>query len=150
EHNYLPLLLPVAIAAASVAAVAMALSPRRAGYAMAIGVAVALVIPAIYSATVWQVPVNGTFPVARPYIQDDQNVYGIPPDDVESYRTMLAYARPREPGSTWEVLTQGSNTAAVFILLGGRAAAMGGYGTIDPALTPASLASLVARGRTRY
>ena len=110
----------------------------------------ALVIPAIYSTTVWQVPVNGTFPTAGPYIEDDQNAYGIPPDDVESYRTMLAYARPREHGSRWDVLTQGSNTAAVFILLGGRAAAFGGYGTIDPALTPDALARAVAHGETRY
>jgi 4-amino-4-deoxy-L-arabinose transferase-like glycosyltransferase len=150
EHDYLRLLLPVVIAAAVVAAAGMVLFPGRAGYAMAVGVAAALVIPAIYSATVWQVPVNGTFPVAGPYIQDNQDAYGIPPDDVDSYRTMLAYARPRAPGSTWEVLTQGSNTAAVFILLGGRAAAIGGYGTTDPALTPAALASLVAHGKTRF
>ena len=107
-------------------------------------------IPAIYSATVWQVPVNGTFPTAGPYIQDNLDVYGIPPDDVDSYRTLLAYVEPREPGSRWAVLTQGSNTAAVFILLGGRAAALGGYGTIDPVLSPAALAGLVARGDVRF
>ena len=121
--------------------------------APAIGVALAalLVIPAIYSATVWQVPVNGTFPVAGPYIQDDLDVYGIPPDDVDSYRTLLAYVRPREPASRWDVLTQGSNTAAV----------------LDPARRPRGGArrlrhdrpgararrrsrALVARGEVRY
>ena len=54
---------------------------------------------------------------------------------------------PREPGSRWDVLTQGANTAAALILLGGRAAALGGYGTIDPVLTPAALARLVAQRR---
>jgi 4-amino-4-deoxy-L-arabinose transferase-like glycosyltransferase len=150
EHDYLHLLVPVVIAAAVVAAGVMAVFPRRAGYAMAAGIAAALLVPAIYAATVWQVPVNGTFPVAGPYIQDNQDFYGIPPDDVESYRTMLAYAGPRSPGSRWQVLVQGSNTAAVFILLGGRAAALGGYGTIDPVLTPGALASLVAQRDARY
>ena len=48
------------------------------------------------------------------------------------------------------MLTEGSNTAAVFTLLGGSAAAMGGYGTTDPALTPVKLAALIERGETRF
>jgi 4-amino-4-deoxy-L-arabinose transferase-like glycosyltransferase len=150
EHAYLRLLLPAVIAAVLVAVLVMVIFPRRAGYAIAAGVAASLVIPAIYSATVWQVPVNGTFPVAGPYIQDYQDALGIPPDDVASYRTLLAYARSRAPDSRWEVLTEGSQTAAVFILIGGRASALGGYGTLDPELTPKQLASLVEQGRARY
>jgi 4-amino-4-deoxy-L-arabinose transferase-like glycosyltransferase len=150
EHHYLRLLLPVVIAVAAASLLVTALLPRLAPYAIAAGVAASLVIPAVYSATVWQVPVNGTFPTAGPYIEDDLDYYGIPPDDVDSYRTLLAYAQPRESGSRWAVLTQGSNTAAVFILLGGRAAALGGYGTIDPVLAPAALARLVARGEVRF
>jgi hypothetical protein len=150
EHAYLRLLLPVAMAVAAVAVVAMLWRRRLVAYAIGGALAAALLIPAVYSATVWQVPVNGTFPTAGPYIEDDQDAYGIPPDDVDSYRTLLAYARPREPRSKWDVLTQGSNTAAAFILLGGRAAALGGYGTIDPVLTPTALAQLVAQGKTRY
>jgi hypothetical protein len=134
----------------AIAVVAMLASRRLVAPAIGVAVLAALVFPAVYSATVWQVPVSGTFPVAGPYIQDNIDFYGIPPDDVDSYRTMLRYVRPREPGARWDVLTQGANTAAVFTLLGGRAGAMGGYGTIDPALTPASLASVVARGETRY
>jgi 4-amino-4-deoxy-L-arabinose transferase-like glycosyltransferase len=150
EHHYLRLLLPVVFAAAAVAVVAMLALPRLAPYAIAAGVAASLAIPAIYSATVWQVPVNGTFPTAGPYIQENLDVYGIPPDDVDSYRTLLAWAAPLDRGSHWTVLTQGANTAAVFILLGGRAAAIGGYGTIDPVLTPAALARMVGAGVTRY
>jgi hypothetical protein len=126
------------------------LRPKLAGPALAVGFVAALVVPAIYSATVWQVPVDGTFPAAGPYIQDDLDSYGIPPDDVDSYRTLLAYVGPREPGARWDVLTQGGNTAAVFTLLGGRAAALGGYGTTDPVLTPAALAAMVNRGETHY
>jgi hypothetical protein len=150
EHHYLRLVLPVVIAVAALAAVSMVWMGRLVPYAIAAGVAASLAIPAIYSATVWEVPVNGTFPTAGPYIQDNLDTYGIPPDDVESYRTLLAYVAPREPRSRWAVLTQGSNTAAVFILLGGRAAALGGYGTFDPVLTPAALAGIVARGEVRF
>ena len=56
--------------------------PRLATPAIAVGARRLLVRPAIYSATVWQVPVNGTFPVAGPYIQDDTGRLGIPPDVV--------------------------------------------------------------------
>jgi len=48
------------------------------------------------------------------------------------------------------VLTQGATTAAPLTLLGGRVAALGGYGTIDPVLTPSELAELVRRGETRF
>ena len=148
EYDYLRWLWPVVIAVAGVAIVTTWWRPQL---GIAAAVAVSLVFPAIYSATVWQVPVDGTFPVAGPYIQDNRDSLGIPPDDVESYRTLLQYVRPREPaGSRWDVLTQGSNTAAALILVGGRAAAIGGYGTIDPVVSPAALARLVNRGETRF
>ena len=150
EHDYLHWLLPVLIAVAVIVVVAIVLRPADASVSIGVGVLAALLVPAIYSATVWQVPVDGTFPVAGPYIQDNVDSYGIPPDDVESYRTLLAYVRPREPGARWDVLTQGSNTAAALILVGGRAAALGGYGTIDPVLSPAALATRISEGQTRY
>jgi 4-amino-4-deoxy-L-arabinose transferase-like glycosyltransferase len=150
EFNYLPWLWKSEAIVIALAIVAMVASRRLAGPAIGVAVLATLAFPAVYSATVWQVPIQGTFPVAGPYIQDDLDYYGIPPDDVDSYRTLLRYVRARESGVRWDVLTQGANTAAVFTLLDGRAAAMGGYGTIDPALTPASLAAVIARGETRY
>ena len=150
EHDYLRWLLPVLIAVAVIVVGAIALRPSAACASIGVGVLAAVLVPAIYCATVWQVPVDGTFPVAGPYIQDNVDSYGIPPDDVESYRTLLAYVRPREPGARWDVLTQGSNTAAALILVGGRAAALGGYGTIDPVLSPTALAAGISRGQTRY
>jgi 4-amino-4-deoxy-L-arabinose transferase-like glycosyltransferase len=150
EFNYLPWLWKSEAIVIALAIVAMVASRRLVALGLGVALAAALAFPTVYSATVWQVPVEGTFPVAGPYIQDNVDFYGIPPDDVDSYRTLLRYVRPREPGARWDVLTEGANTAAVFTLLGGRAAAMGGYGTIDPALTPASLGGLVERGETRY
>jgi 4-amino-4-deoxy-L-arabinose transferase-like glycosyltransferase len=150
EYDYLHWLWPVVIGIVGAAVVMMLWQPRAAAAAIAAGLAASLLIPAIYSATVWQVPVNGTFPVAGPYIQDNLDAYGIPPDDVDSYRTLIRYVRPREPGSRWDVLTQGSNAAAAVTLLGGRAAALGGYGTTDPVLSPTGLARIVARGETRF
>jgi len=151
EFDYLHRTWPAVAAVMALALAACVLRPRLTGAAIGVALVAALVIPAIYSATVWQVPVDGTFPAAGPYIQDNiDNRYGIPPDDVGSFRTLLAFVAPREPGARWDVLTEGSNTAAVFTLLGGTAAAMGGYGTTDPALTPAGLASLVEHGEARY
>ena len=150
QYDYLHWLWPILIAVAALAVLTLLWRPALAGPAIAVAVLCALVAPAIYSATVWQVPVDGTFPVAGPYIQNNLDVYGIPPDDVNSYRTLIAYVRPREPGSRWDVLTQGASTAAAVDLVGGRAAAMGGYGTVDPALTPASLARVVASGQSRF
>jgi hypothetical protein len=150
EHDYLHWLLPVLVAVAVIVVLAIVLRPSDASLSIGVGVLAALLVPAIYSATVWQVPVDGTFPVAGPYIQDNVDSYGIPPDDVESYRTLLAYVRPRELGAQWDVLTQGSNTAAALILVGGRAAALGGYGTIDPVLSPAALAARISQGQTRF
>jgi 4-amino-4-deoxy-L-arabinose transferase-like glycosyltransferase len=150
DYDYLHWLWPVLIGVVGAALALMPWHPRLASAAIAAGLAASLVVPAIYSATVWQVPVNGTFPVAGPYIQDNLDAYGIPPDDVDSYRTLIRYVRPREPGSRWDVLTQGSNAAAALTLVGGRAAALGGYGTTDPVLRPAGLARLVARGEVRF
>jgi 4-amino-4-deoxy-L-arabinose transferase-like glycosyltransferase len=152
EYSYMRWLWPVIVVIVGAGLVLMATNKRFSAVAAGACVLAALVLPAIYSSTVWQVPVNGTFPAAGPYIPDDVDAasFGIPPDDVQSYRTLIRYVRPREPGSRWDVLVQSSNTAAALILIGGRAAALGGYGTTDPVLTPAALAKLVARGETRF
>jgi hypothetical protein len=109
-----------------------------------------MIVPAVYSASVWQVPVNGTFPAAGPYIEDDTENLGIPNDDVPFYRQLLGYVRTHQPPSRWDLLTQGATTAAPLTLLGGRVAALGGYGTIDPVLEPKALAALVERHEVRF
>ncbi len=150
EYDYLHWMWPLLVAFVGAPVVMMLWQPRVTRVALAAGLATLLVVPAIYSATVWQVPVNGTFPVAGPYISDYREPYNIPPDDVPSYRSLLAYVRSHQPPSRWDLFTQGATTAAPLTLLGGRAAAIGGYGTIDPVLEPRALAALVSHGEVRF
>jgi 4-amino-4-deoxy-L-arabinose transferase-like glycosyltransferase len=150
EHDYLHWLWPIMIGIVGAAVLMMAWQPPVARTAIVVAVAMLLVAPAVYSATVWQVPVNGTFPAAGPYIEDDIESLGIPLDQVPIYSQLLVYVRAHHPSSRWDVLTQGATTAAPLTLLGGRVAALGGYGTIDPVLEPPALAQLVARGAIRY
>jgi 4-amino-4-deoxy-L-arabinose transferase-like glycosyltransferase len=150
EHDYLHWFWPVLIGVVGAAIVMMFWQPRVANAAIAVALCTVLVAPAIYSATVWLVPVNGTFPVAGPYIEDDTESLGIPPDVIPMYKGLLRYVRAHQPPSRWDLLTQGSTTAAPLTLLGGRVAALGGYGTTDPVLEPAGLAALVRRGEVRF
>ncbi|MGD0386851.1 MAG: glycosyltransferase family 39 protein [Solirubrobacteraceae bacterium] len=151
EYDYLHWFWPVLVGVVGGAVVMMFWHPRVARTAIAVGLGMLLIVPAIYSATTWQVPVNGTFPTAGPYIEDDTEALGIPTDQIPIYRQLLVYVRAHQPPDPrWDVLTQGATTAAPLTLLGGRVAALGGYGTIDPVLTPSQLAELVRRGETRF
>lgn len=150
EHDYLHWLWPILIGVVGAALFMMFWQPHVARAAIVCGLAALLLAPAVYSATVWQVPVNGTFPAAGPYIEDDTESLGIPLDEVPIYKQLLVYVRAHQPPSRWDVLTQGATTAAPLTLLGGRVAALGGYGTIDPVLTPAALAGLVTRGEVSF
>jgi 4-amino-4-deoxy-L-arabinose transferase-like glycosyltransferase len=150
DHDYLHRIGPIVVAVACAAGLVMVWQPRTARLALAAGVGASLVVPAIYAATVWQVPVNGTFPVAGPYIEDNVENLGVPLDVIPSYHQLIAYVRARQPPGRWDLFTQGSTTAAALTLLGGRVAAIGGYGTIDPVLEPPALARLVAEHRIRF
>jgi len=150
EHHYLHWLWPILVGIVGGAVLMMLWQPRVWRTAIAVGLGTLLVVPAIYSATVWEVPVNGTFPTAGPYIEDDTEALGIPTDQIPLYRQLLVYVRAHQPPSRWDVLTQGATTAAPLTLLGGRVAALGGYGTIDPVLEPRGLAARVRRGEVRF
>ena len=150
EHDYLHWLWPILIGIVGAAVLMMLWQKRVVRVAIAAGLAALLAVPAIYSATVWQVPVNGTFPTAGPYIEDDTESLGIPLDQIPFYRGLLRYVRAHQPPSRWDLFTQGATTAAPLTLLGGRVAALGGYGTIDPVLEPRQLASLVSRAEVRF
>ena len=150
EHDWLHWMWPILIAFVIVAVVMMAWQPRISALAIAVAVAVLLLPVALYSASTWEVPVNGTFPSAGPYIEDDTESLGIPLDQVPIYRQLLAYVHRRQPPSRWDLFTQGATTAAPLTLLGGRVAALGGYGTIDPVLEPAHLAQLVADHEVKF
>ena len=64
EHDYLHWLWPIMVGIVGAAVLMMAWQPRVARTAILAAVAMLLVAPAVYSATVWQVPVNGTFPAS--------------------------------------------------------------------------------------
>ncbi|MFZ1155604.1 MAG: hypothetical protein WAN93_11940, partial [Solirubrobacteraceae bacterium] len=60
------------------------------------------------------------------------------------------YVLSHGAGGRFQLLTEASLTADSPILLGLRAAALGGYGGVDPALDGPGLARLVAAGQARY
>ena len=109
-----------------------------------------LIVPAIYSATTWEVPVEGTFPEAGPHEAQGDGGVGVAPAGVRADLELIRYVRAHDPGRRWEILTQASDIAAPLILLGLNAAAMGGYSAYDPVLNGPQLARLVARGEARY
>ena len=112
--------------------------------------ALLLVAPAIYSATTWERPVDDTFPAAGPHIGGGYGGAGVSPVELAATRRLVGYVLAHEPGSRFQLLTEASLPAATPILLGVRAAALGGYGGYDPALNAGRLGRLVARGQARY
>ena len=68
EYNYLELLWPLLGIVVIGAVATLWLAPARAATAIVVGLVAMLFVPAVYSATVWEVPVDGTFPAAGPYV----------------------------------------------------------------------------------
>src|SRR5262249_10254242 len=60
------------------------------------------------------------------------------------------YIGAHGPGSRWALLSDTSDTAAPFILLGLNAGALAGYSGTDPTLDGRGLARLVSSGQARY
>lgn len=122
--------------------------PARATVAAVTGVL--LVAPAAYSATTWKMPVQGTFPAAGPNAVEGQGGVGLSRGQQATNTAIVRYVLSHGASSRYQLLTEASLTADGPILLGLRAAAMGGYGGIDPALDGPGLARLVASGQARY
>jgi 4-amino-4-deoxy-L-arabinose transferase-like glycosyltransferase len=149
EHWHQGLIVPLAVAAV-VAVAAMAVRPRWSLPATGALLGLMLVAPGLYAATVWSAPVQGTFPAAGPHAAAGHGGIGVTPASEHANRALLAYVRSHNPGTRLDVLTLSSDTAAPITLLGGRAAAIGGYSGTDPTLTGPGLARLVADGQVRY
>ncbi|HEX2702076.1 MAG TPA: glycosyltransferase family 39 protein [Solirubrobacteraceae bacterium] len=150
QYDYLKWLWPILILAVVACVALLWLRPRLTAAAIAVGLLALLVVPALYSKTVWEVPVDGTFPAAGPYADAGQGGIGASAPTLPILAKLFHYVDPRAPDARWVLLTQASITAAPMILLGYRAAALGGYGTQTPAVTPQQLARLVNRGEARY
>lgn len=133
------------------AAIAGMLAARRLAVpALALAVALLLIPPAAYAASTWLAPVEGTFPVAGPRSFPGPGGYGVDARDLAINRALVDFVSTHRPGSRWELLTVASDTAAPMMLMGLKAAALGGYSGTDQALTGPGLARFVARREARY
>ncbi len=151
--HYMQWFPPLLVAGAAVGVVVFLVflaARRHAAPAMALILAVLLIAPGAYATTTWEAPVEGTFPAAGP----QQNVgYGgldVLDSTVRLDRLLIHYLSTHGATRRWTVLTEASDTAAPMILLGSRAAALGGYSADDPTMSAAALARLVARREARY
>ncbi len=158
--NFLDWWIPLLLAGAVVGGVALVVWPRRSVAIVAALLGVLLLAPAAYSTTVWDGPVNGTFPAAGgsgagpggPGGPGGRVPGGGRTGGAGSSQAALArYVRSHDPGSRWDVLVQSAMQAAPLILDEHiRAASLGGFNGDDRVLDAAGLARLVARGEVRY
>jgi 4-amino-4-deoxy-L-arabinose transferase-like glycosyltransferase len=150
REHYLTWYFPILFGGAAFCACALMLLPRWLLPAMAVGVAVLLFAPLVYSTTTWQVPGEGTFPAAGPHAASSHGRFGINAAAVRFSLDLIDYARAHRPGTRWLVLTDASLVAAPMILLDADAGSLGGYNGTDPGLDGPGLARLVARHQARY
>jgi hypothetical protein len=139
------LLIPAAIAAL----IAFTLSRfPRAGLAAIL--AVLLLAPTAYAATTWRKPVQATFPAAGPRAAYGNGGVALSRAQLATEDALMRFILANGANGRFQLLTEASLTADPPILLGLRAAALGGYGGVDPALDGPGLSRLVASGQARY
>ncbi len=141
---------PILAGAAAVAFAVLVVRRRWAAPALAAGLAALMVAPTVYAATVWQVPVQGTFPAAGPHQAAGHGGVGVVAASRDANLALINYVRRHGTGQRWGLLTVSSVTAAPLTLLGLRAASMAGYGGTDPAVDGPGLGRWVADGQARY
>lgn len=140
------LLLPAAAVAALIAMRRRSLSAS----ALVGALLVLLVAPTAYSLTTWREPVEGTFPAAGPRVVSGNGGAALSATQLAVDEALMRYVVSHHADGRFQLLTQASLTADSPILLGLRAAALGGYGGVDPALDGPGLGRLVATGQARY
>jgi 4-amino-4-deoxy-L-arabinose transferase-like glycosyltransferase len=139
------LLAPAAVAALLVTRIGRL---RQAGVAAIL--AVLLLAPTIYAATSWSRPVEGTFPAAGPRAVGGNGGAELSREQLTTDDALIRYILAHGAGGRFQLLTVASLTADSPILLGLRAAALGGYGGVDPALDGRGLGRLVAARQARF
>jgi 4-amino-4-deoxy-L-arabinose transferase-like glycosyltransferase len=161
DDHYLSWLPPVLALAVLITAVLAGLAvarrrAQRAGtgrwtpWAIVPMIALLLVAPTAYATTTWLAPVNGTFPAAGPRASAGPGGLGLEGAEPPVFHTLVGYLASHRATRRFSVLTVDAVTAAPLILMGTRAAALGGYAGIDPAVDGPQLAGLVARSEARY
>jgi 4-amino-4-deoxy-L-arabinose transferase-like glycosyltransferase len=141
------------LAPAAVAALIAGAALQRTRFSMAsVGavLAVLLVAPTAYAATTWRHPVEGTFPAAGPHVVSGNGGAELSQAQLATAESLMRYLVSHGGNGRMQLLTQASLTADSPILLGLRAAALGGYGGVDPALDGPGLARLISSGQARY
>jgi len=139
------LLAPVAVSAL------LAARARHFSAASVAGVlAVLLLAPTVYAASTWRQPVQGTFPAAGPRAVGGNGGAELSQPQLTTTYALMRYVLSHGATERFQLLTQASLTADGPIMLGLRAAALGGYGGVDPALDGPGLGHLIAVGEARY
>jgi 4-amino-4-deoxy-L-arabinose transferase-like glycosyltransferase len=147
KEHYMQWFIPGLLALAAAALLSIR---RLAGPALAATVCLLLVAPGAYSATTWDAPTEGTFPVAGPKSNNGAGGVGVPAAHLRTYTALIAYVRTHHAGTRWAILTDAADTASPFILLGLPAGSLAGYSGADPAIDGRGLAHFVARREARY
>jgi 4-amino-4-deoxy-L-arabinose transferase-like glycosyltransferase len=150
HDHYLRVWVPVLVAVVAICVLVLVAVRRWSMPAMATALSALLIAPCAYSLSTWRRPVESTFPAAGPRVVGGYGGVGLSPEGLAANYELIDYLLAHRPGVRFQLLTQASVTAAPPILLGIKAAAMGGYGGIDPALDGRGLGRLVATGQARY
>ncbi len=150
REHYLHPFVPVLVVGAAAAVIVALLARRVAGAAIAVLLGLCLIAPAAYASTVWEVPTDGTFPVAGPHAAHGVGGFGTSRTTLLTDRRLIAWVHAHSPGIRWGVLTVASDTAAPLILMNFNATALAGYSGTDQALDGRGLARWVAAGQARY
>jgi 4-amino-4-deoxy-L-arabinose transferase-like glycosyltransferase len=152
---WIPLLLAVAVGGATI----LVGVRRWAAPAMATLLAALLLAPAAYATTVWDGPVNGTFPAAGTSQSGGPGGPSGPGGrragpfggGGSSDAALARYVTTHQPGTKWDVLVQSANQAAPLILEQHvSVGSLGGFNGDDHVLDAKGLAKLVASGEARY
>jgi len=138
------------LAPAAVAALIAARARRFSALSLTGVLAVMLVAPTVYAASTWRQPVQGTFPAAGPRTVGGNGGAELSQPQLTTTYSLMRYVLSHGATGRFQLLTQASLTADGPIMLGLRAAALGGYGGVDPALDGPGLGRLVASGEARY
>jgi 4-amino-4-deoxy-L-arabinose transferase-like glycosyltransferase len=148
--HYLAVWQVALVPAAAIAALLAVGSRRVSRVGAAIVLGVLLVAPIAYATTTWRRPVEGTFPAAGPRAVGGNGGAELSRGQLATDEALMRYVLSHGANGRFQLLTEASLTADSPILLGLRAAALGGYGGVDPTLDGPGLGRLVASGQARY